>query len=347
MTVHTHGKAQHMSDINVAVVGLGVFGQLHARTLSAMPGARLVGLYDQNTELTGHTATELGVTACRSVRDLIELDGLDAITVCTSDDQHVEVALDALKEGLHVLVEKPLATTSAEAARLVAAAESAPELVAAVGHILRHEPRYRAAKQAVASGQIGEVVHTYARRYNTVAVGDRVRGRTSVTMFLGVHDLDALMWITGHRIRTVTAFGSRTGPTTWGEADTVVAALEYEPGSVGVTESSWALPETSPSGIDAQLQIIGTTGRIEIAIHDQGLRLLTDALSFPDPGEITPEPATSLLAVELGAFLSSIRDGRPPTTSFADGFAAVAVAEAIDTSRQRGGEPVQVHYGRP
>lgn len=326
---------------------MGVFGQMHARTLHAVPGARLAGVYDQSAEITQRTATELGTTACGSLRELIELDGLNAITVCTPDNQHVEATLSALKAGRHVLVEKPLATTSADAARLAAAAEAEPALVAAVGHILRHEPRYRAARDAVQGGRIGDVVHTYARRYNTVATGNRVRGRTSVTMFLGVHDLDALMWITGHRIRAVSAFGSRTGPTQWGEADTVVAALEYEPGSVGVTESSWALPDASPAGIDAQLQVVGTRGRVEIAIHDQGLRLLTDALTFPDPGEIAPEPATSLLATEISAFLSSIRQGHPPAASFADGFAAVAVAEAIDASRQRGGAPVEVRYARP
>src|SRR5690606_22099393 len=106
--------------------------------------------------------------------------------------------------GKHVLVEKPLTTDTASAIELARLAEKMERLLL-VGHVLRFDPRYTYAQQAASSGRLGTVRHIWARRNNPRTAARRVSGRVPLVYYLGIHDIDAALWITGQAPKSVFA----------------------------------------------------------------------------------------------------------------------------------------------
>ncbi len=115
-----------MDTIGVAVVGVGYMGAIHARTYAAEPRAHLVGVFDANPETARSVAAEVGAAAFAGLDELLARPDVEAVSICTPDADHVQPTLAALEAGKHVLLEKPIATTMADADRIVAAAETSP-----------------------------------------------------------------------------------------------------------------------------------------------------------------------------------------------------------------------------
>ena len=178
----------------VGVIGVGFMGTHHAETYAAMPDAELMGVADIDQARAASVAEKFGIRAYEDMRQLLADPNVAAVSICTNDEQHVEPSLAALAAGKHVLLEKPIATTLGDADRVLAAANGSTKCFL-VGHILRFEQRYVAAKQAVDAGQIGEVISIFARRMNAASAQNILEGRVSVLSFIGVHDLDLCHWI--------------------------------------------------------------------------------------------------------------------------------------------------------
>src|SRR5205807_632611 len=130
---------------------------------------------------------------------------LDAVSVCVPTEHHAKVALDVIKAGIPLLVEKPLAATAEEASKVVDAAESAG-VTLAVGHIERHNPAIAAVKRHLQEGQYGDLVTATARRVSSFP--GRVRD-IGVVMDLGVHEFDVLRFLVGAPVESVFALGGR------------------------------------------------------------------------------------------------------------------------------------------
>ncbi|MDE0202664.1 MAG: Gfo/Idh/MocA family oxidoreductase, partial [Rhodospirillaceae bacterium] len=131
-----------MESVRIGVIGLGWFGEVHCDAIEATPGLELAGLCTR----TEARLADLGAKYCVDVletdyRALLARDDLDAVSVVTMWDQHTEPTLDALAAGKHVFLEKPMASTVDDCAKIVAAAEAAPGFLM-VGHICRFNPRY-------------------------------------------------------------------------------------------------------------------------------------------------------------------------------------------------------------
>lgn len=108
-----------MQTIKVGVIGVGFMGTNHVKSYDAMPEADLVGVADVDFDRAKSVADQYGTTAYRSVDELLEKSGAEAVSICTSDEQHVEPAIKSLDAGKHVLLEKPLATTLEDADRIL------------------------------------------------------------------------------------------------------------------------------------------------------------------------------------------------------------------------------------
>lgn len=178
--------------INVAVVGGGFMGSLHARCAARDPRANLAGIVDTNEESGRSLAERLETKYLRSVDEALEGD-IDAFIVALPDRLHVETAVKLLRNGRSVLLEKPMADTLAGAISVAeAASEGGGRLM--IGHILRFDPRYAMAAEAVHRGDIGEVVHLSAGRLGNQSIGLKLNGLSSVCFYIGVHDVDAVQW---------------------------------------------------------------------------------------------------------------------------------------------------------
>ena len=332
-----------MEQLGAAVIGLGMMGQAHSRVWHELPYTRVVSVYDIVPSRTDEYAQRLACLGADSLEAALSAPGVDLVSICTDDQAHLEPCLAAAAAGKHILLEKPLATDPQEARQIVTStAEAGVKLM--VGHVVRFDPRYAAARQAVEAGDVGDVVHVYARRFNVAASGRRVGQRTTVTFFLGIHDTDIMQWIAGSRIARVSAQGCSKVLRDIGVDDTVVSVLKFDNGAAGVLETLWVMPAGSPGTLDARLDVIGTRGRVQVRVGGEEMSLETDERSTRS--DVTyqvmiNDQMHNAFRTQLDHFAQCLLNDTEPLVSNEDALAAVDVAWAVDESL-RTGQPVQV-----
>jgi predicted dehydrogenase len=324
----------------VAVAGAGFIGRLHAQAIADCDSARLAAVVDVDAVRGRGLADRHGVPYHRSIEDALADPGVDAYVVALPDRQHVEASVALLAAGKPVLLEKPMAH-SLEGARAIAAAASSGGGRLLVGHLLRFDPRYVHAARAVAEGAVGEPLHARAGRIANRAVGVRLGGASSVLFYLGVHDADAIQWVTGRAIRRVYARAvSRLMPALGvGSEDAILSLVEFDAGAVGQLFAGWTRREDDPVEIDGRLEVYGTEGSVEVDVRDHGVRVfgrrgleLPDALHWPEVnGRLRGD-----LPAEVRHFVSAVREDRPFLVSVEEAMRAVAVNDAILRSVESG-----------
>lgn len=209
----------------VGVIGVGALGRHHARHLATLEGVRLAGVYDANPETAARVAAEVGAPVVAEVDAL--LGQVRAVSIAVPTSVHAEVGLRALERGVAVLMEKPLASTLAEADALVAAAEQAG-VVLHVGQIERYNRAVRAALPVIENPRYieAERIAPYSPRGTDV----------SVVLDLMIHDLDLLLALTGSpEVTDVRAVG---GAVLSSHLDLVNARLELPGGTVASITAS-------------------------------------------------------------------------------------------------------------
>lgn len=329
--------------LGCAVIGTGVMGASHARVWAEMPLTRLVGVYDLDPERTARVAADLNCHAFASLHEAVSRADVSVVSVCTPDCLHVEPTLAAIKAGKHVLVEKPLATTTADADALIEAAGAAG-IKLMVGHILRFDPHYAVAQARAREGAIGDLIYAFARRYNVLASGRRIVPHSTVINFLGIHDLDAIQWISGVPIARVFATGSSKLLADRGARDVIVSLLDFANGACGCLEALWVNPEGVVSTLDARLELVGTEGRLDVRVAHDGVLLSSPEATSSWDVTYSPEVQGRLagaLRTQLEHFALCVLRDEEPAVSNADARSAVAVAEAIHRSLELG-RPVAV-----
>jgi predicted dehydrogenase len=327
-----------MKQLNVAVIGLGVMGQTHARIYTEMPNVNLVAVHDIHHTHAENKAKELQTVAIKDLKELLADENIHAVSICTADDQHHDVAVMACDYGKHILIEKPLADTIADARGIMDKVNDTGTRMM-VGHTLRWDPRYYLAREAVQAGKIGDPIHLHARRNNSYPNGKRLQGRTSVAMFLGVHDLDAIEWITNDRIKEVFAVQVCKRLKEFDVADAIITTLRFESGAIGSYETSWVLPENHVE-LDAKLDITGTAGVLNIDILDQNIRVFEkgNKVIFPDTmyGVDLYGKQTGIMKEELHSFVNSLLEDKPFPISVEDAYRAVTIVQSIEESLKSG-----------
>jgi len=316
--------------VRVGVIGLGAIGREHLDIYRSIPGVEVTAVADFARDIASGVAAEIGATAFGSATELIGSGLVDAVTLSTPDHLHHDDAVKILEAGVHLLLEKPIATTVEESDDLVRVAE-ASGVVAMPGHTLRFANQYLTARNLVAAGTVGSVIHGNVRRNNKVSVARRVNGRTSVTFFLGIHDVDALTWIAGEKITSVQAFESAHRTPDGGQAVAVTANLRLEGGGVVALEAAWGLPDEYPTDIDARLRLVGDNGEVRIDIHDFGMSAFSGTQKYPVPfaGPVYGGPQ-GMLYEELNAFLRAVRGEIEVPVTMREAADAVRVAVTID-----------------
>ena len=151
-------KAEAKPALRIGVIGAGIMGSNHARVLAGLPGTTLVGIVDP---LPAHRARATEFAGCRAFASLDELiaEGVDAVTVAAPTHLHHEIALACIERNIHILVEKPIASSVEEGQDIVAAARRAG-VTLMVGHVERFNPAVAAIKQAISGEDILSIAIT-------------------------------------------------------------------------------------------------------------------------------------------------------------------------------------------
>lgn len=326
--------------LRIAIVGSGYMGLLHAAVVADSDIAQLSGIVDPNIEAGRKAASHFETRHFIDVDAALEADTADAYIVAAPDRLHEIVTCRLLKAGKPVLLEKPMAhTLSAAQAIAKAARDSGTRLL--IAHILRFDPRYCEAAAAVKAGRIGDPIHGCSGRFTNREVGQRMNGGSSVLFYLGIHDVDALQWISGNDITAVYSRSVSKLMPSLGVAceDAIFSTVELLNGMSGQLYSGWTLPANAPTGIWARTEIIGTEGMIDLDVRDHGLRVLSrggwtlpDGLHWPTTnGRITGD-----LYEEVRHFASAVLSDRPFVMPVEDALRAVAVNDAILRSVESG-----------
>ncbi len=318
------------------VIGLGWFGEVHADNLAEMPDIELAALCTRRPERLDEIGSRLGVKRrYTDYRELLADPDVDVVSITTHINDHRDIAIDALRSGKHVLLEKPMAPTVADCEQIVEAAGNAEGFLM-VGHICRFDPRVTIAKQAIEEGRIGKIISMHARRNLSKAIGQTVLDDISALMGDGIHDADLMLWFSQANVSTVYAQEVHPGQNKYPDGGWSIARLDN--GAVAVVESVWHLPESTPYTIDARLEVIGTEGALYIncgeaglAIHDAQGVAMPDTMYWPRPfGNYF-----GVLKEELRYFANCIRKGEAPQRiTPTESCAAVAwMAAATESAR--------------
>lgn len=327
-----------MKTITCGVIGLGWFGEKHCEVLHDLPQAELRSLCTRRPDRLAEVADRFNVTSTYTdYRAMLEDSDVDVVSVVTMWDQHTEPAIAALESGKHVFLEKPMASSVHDCDRILAAAAKARGKFM-VGHICRFNPRYAAARAEIVAGHIGDIVSIYARRNLPVSVTEQVLDKIGPIIGDAVHDTDLMLWYTGAKVRTVYAQTHRIRELKY--PDIGWTMYRFDSGAIGVCETVWCLPDKSPFQIDERMEIVGTTGSIQIHDTTPNLQLVSeDNVRFPDT-TYWPDlhgHRAGALRDEWAYFLRCVaEDCTPEIVPPSDSRAAVAACLAAEESAARG-----------
>jgi predicted dehydrogenase len=321
--------------VSVGIVGLGYWGPNLARNFAAIPGCEVRYLCDADEAARDRMARAL--PAARATADLHELladSDLDAIVLATPVPTHAELAVRVLEAGKHCFVEKPLAVSSADAERAVAAAEHAGRLLM-VGHLLEYHPGVRRLKELTASGELGEeIYYIYGNRLNL----GKLRADENALWSLGAHDVSVVLYLADEEPVEVRAHGeSYVRP---GVEDVVFCFMRFPSGLTAHLHLSWLDPHKERRFTVVGSQKMATFDDMELerklTVYDKGFDW--DARTYGEyitrSGDVfSPRiPNVEPLRVECEHFIDAIRSGQPPRSDGASGLRVVRVLEQLQRS---------------
>lgn len=302
--------------LRCAVVGVGYLGRFHAQKYKALPEAELVGVCDSREEPGRQVATELGVEWLANYQDL--KGKVDAVTVASTTSSHYEIAKFFLENGIHVHVEKPMTSTSAEGLELCRLAEK-NGLKLQVGHIERFNPAFVAAREKLQRPLFIEC-HRLAPF--------KPRGfDVSVVLDLMIHDLDVILSLVNSDPVDVSAIGT---PVLTGDIDIANARVEFASGTVANITASRVSQKS-----ERKFRVFQGNQYLSMDFGAGEVRLLTktgewggDTLPL-DQDVWSLEKGDALLA-ETAAFVKSVRENQPCVVTGQDGLVALRLAEQIE-----------------
>jgi predicted dehydrogenase len=313
-----------VSATRAGVIGAGSLGFHHARILRSVPGAEMVGIYDSDPARAAAVSAELGVHAFPTREALLQ--AVDAAVVAVPTTAHAEVALAALDAGVHLLIEKPIAASVAEADAIVARAEAAG-LVVATGHVERFNGALRAVDQYLEDPR-------FVESHRLAPFGPRGTD-VAVVLDLMIHDIDLLLGLVGRPVESVDAVG--VGVLT-GNVDIANARLVFEGGAVAnITASRVSMERMRKirffqrSGY-VSLDLAKGTGEFlrlrKGATLPEGDISLLSLMNVVERIELKGD-GTDALTGELQAWIAAVRGEGPLVVSGRDGRDALAVALRI------------------
>ena len=350
-----------LSALRVAVIGAGRLGGFHAQKLARMAGVELVGVVDPLAANRDRLAAEVHTSALASHSAL--LGRIDAAVIASPTVLHHRLAVDLLEAGTHLLVEKPICTTVAEADELVELARR-QQLVLQVGHVERFNPALAAATSHARNPKFIEAVRASSFTFRSMDVG--------VVLDLMIHDIDLVLSLVRSPLRSVDAVGvSILG----GHEDVAHARLEFQSGCVANLSASrvsydpvrkmqiWA--PRAYANIDFGTRTTTVVRPSETLLRgefhadrlspEQFEHYKTHLAEEHLPREQQTFEAVDALALELEDFVDSILAARQPRVTGEAGRDALAVAEQIlgsiadhtwDPASQPAASPAAVPYPR-
>ncbi len=317
-----------MTKLRIAVIGTGAMGASHIRVYSELDDAELVLICDKNEETVKELSKKYNVDY---ITDYTKIENVDAVSICVPTKFHKEVAMHFISKKIHVLVEKPIATTILEAKELVdAAKENNVKLM--VGHIERFNPVVQEIKKRLLNKELGKIYDIKALRFSpfphrVIDVG--------VTIDLAVHDIDVMLYITESKVKRIYAETARRIHAN--NEDLLNSLLKFDNGINGTIHTNWLTPKKV-----RELFITGEKGMFVAKYLTQELFFYKN--KFTDKEFDYSKGVTTViegdmekihvkskepLKIELEEFINCIKEDRKPAVTGEQGINNLDIANKI------------------
>jgi UDP-N-acetylglucosamine 3-dehydrogenase len=297
--------------IRVGVCGVGTMGSNHARVLTDLPGIRFVGVADPDHQQASFVSQALGCAAVTDIEALIER-GVDAITIAAPTHLHHGIALTCIERGIHVLVEKPIASSAEEGQSIVVAARRAG-VTLMVGHVERFNPAVQAIKDAIRSEDILSIAIT------RVGPFPPRMSNVGVVIDLAVHDIDLIRWFTDSDIIEVQP---QLSSAVAEREDIALLQFRTASGVLAHINTNWLTP--------FKARTVHVATRKKYVMGDLLTRQVTECFGFQPDGSYSMRHLSvghaEPLRAELMAFVDAIRGRKSPAVTGEEAVASLEIA---------------------
>ena len=301
----------HESVLKFGVAGAGVMGRNHARVLTDLRDVELTHVFDPDAVTAEGVAAAYGASPVTTAEAFVAA-GLDAAVVATPNRTHADLTVALLEKGVHVLVEKPIAATVADARRMIDAA-TANNRVLMVGQVERFNPAVDAVKRAIDGDDIISIQIT------RVGPFPPRMGEVGVVIDLAVHDIDIIRHLTDSEITEVQPQLARTRAE---REDTALLQFRLENGVIAHITTNWVTPY--------KVRTLQVATRNKFVVADLITRQVTEYFGQQPDGSYQTRAVNSWpaepLKKELEAFAHAIRTGEPAAVTGEDGLRNLEVA---------------------
>ena len=323
--------------MRIGFLGVGRIGASHASAVARHPDVTSLVLADADPERARSVASQLDAEAVADVAAVLEA-GVDAVVIATATNSHADLIVAGARAGLPVFCEKPVALDVPGTLRVLEEVRATGTPVQ-IGFQRRFDAGYVAAREALHSGQLGEL-----RRVHAVTADPAPPHASYIPTSGGIyrdcliHDFDILRWVTGREIVDVVAVGANRGASFFAEAgdvDETVVLLTLDDGTLATVQGS----RYNGAGYDVRMEIAGTQGTIAVGLDEHAaLRSAEPGTGFPTgaPHPTFWERFADAYAAEINAFLAVVRGERPSPCTVDEALDALYVAEAATLSRLEG-----------
>ncbi|QOR70078.1 Gfo/Idh/MocA family oxidoreductase [Ruania alkalisoli] len=350
-------------DLRVAVIGCGKIGATHAEAASALPGVELVAVCDRTVERARELAGRFpNVVFYDAVEAMLAEAELDAVLVATAHKHHFEPAMQAIRSGVAVLVEKPLTTSLAEASELVQAAEDAGVTLGTVFQ-RRFFPAAQRMHDAIQSGRLGSVVAAeclaHLGRDRTYFERDDWRGSWvgeggGALLTMAIHYIDMMNWMLGTPTSVYGRWATLKHADYIDVEDVAGAVVTYDSGAIATIQAMTTFEngfasEPSPTvryqAPGFRLAMHGSMGHsVGLQESPELAQATTDLWTFDGEAEQAAQwreqeagrpSLPEFHRLQIAEFVEAVRAGRPPAITGRDGLLALEVVKGVYLSQAR------------
>ncbi|MEN6625996.1 MAG: Gfo/Idh/MocA family oxidoreductase [Candidatus Sumerlaeia bacterium] len=334
-----------MEQLKVNIIGIGIMGTNVAKVLALNPQARITAASALRQETLDKARAEFKLE--RTYTDyekMIAAEKPDVVYVCTPDQAHLAPVMACLESGIHVQVEKPMATSEADAAAMVRKVdETGLKLQVSFNH--RWLAVYHQTKQIIKSGQIGRPVCGYARKNNPIDVPTKMvpwAKDSSPMWFLSCHDIDLMTWWFDEDPVEVKAFGHKgvlKKRFDYDCYDAMQGLVKFGSGAFATFEAAWIYPECHPARPDSFMEVIGEQGHMHLDRKMEQIEMSSpEGMGWPRSLLMA-----NVFGHQVGAFPSCVNsfieivlEDKKPIVSAYDGWRSTAILDAIHRSADSG-----------
>lgn len=311
----------------IGFIGAGEISLLHSKAIAAIPGARLVGLWNRTRATAEERAARYGCRLFETPEELVGDPAIEAVFVLTNQETHLQYVKLALEAGKHVLVEKPLGMSTGEIVQMKRIAERCGR-ACVPGHNMIHEESLLRARELIANGDIGKIVSCYVL-YNLHHSEERARTLPGMVRHILTHNLYTMIYLAGKPTRVAALKATRHYEKLTRE-DLAMCILELENGGLAHLCASFAADDLSSDPWTFMVKVIGTAGTTRYTYQDwvEVKKGISHSRTY------TAYQAT--ITAEDRYFVDVCLKGGNPRSSLEDAIVAQKTIEAVERSIAEG-----------